>query len=164
MGELREKITNLYKRIQKIPYYCLKERDPNKLLKINKGSCLEKHVFLGKEYEKLGIPVKYLSIKFDWRESPIPKEIIEKKDNPLGGHLALKIKTNEKWIIVDSTWDLELEKAGFPVTRDWGGKTDTKLAVKPIEITELKKRPGKTTVETNPEFFDSLNKHLEMIR
>ena len=46
-----KEIIELYNRVQGIPYYCLKEREPDLLLKKNKGSCSEKHLFLGKEFE-----------------------------------------------------------------------------------------------------------------
>jgi len=124
-----KKIIELYNKVQKIPYYCLRERDPDLLLKKNKGSCSEKHLFLGKEFEKLGVPVKYLLIRFDWNDLPIPKEIIQKKKNGSAGwHLALKIKPERKWIYVDATWDPKLEKAGFPITKNWDGKSNTKFA------------------------------------
>ena len=117
-----KEITELYNKVQRIPYYCLRERDPDLLLKKNKGSCSEKHLFLGEEFKKLGISVKYVLIKFDWNNLPIPKEIIRKnEEGSVGWHLALKIKTNNKWIYVDATWDPKLEKAGFPVTKNWLG-------------------------------------------
>ena len=163
MTDKQAKIVELYEKVQKIPYYCLCERDPDKLLRVKKGSCLEKNAYLGRQFEQLGIPVKYLSIKFDWNELPIPQHIIDKKDGHLGEHLALKIRV-KKWITVDCTWDPGLEKAGFPLTKNWDGKTDTKLAVKPIKTKQLKTRPGKTVAHANPKFFESLNKYLDNIR
>lgn len=163
---LEEKIINLYNKVQKVPYYCLKERDPDLLLKKNKGSCSEKHLFLGKEFEKLGVPVKYLLIRFDWNDLPIPKEIIQKKkDDSEGWHLALKIKLRDKWIYVDATWDPKLEKAGFPVTKDWDGISDTKFAFPPREIIELEKAPPKQIKRPeNREFYEALNRWLESQR
>lgn len=165
MPKIKE-IIKLYNKIQKIPYYCLKERDPDLLLKKNKGSCSEKHLFLGKEFEKLGIPVKYLLIKFDWNDLPIPKEIIQKKEGgATGWHLALKIKSENKWVYVDATWDPKLAKAGFPVTKNWKGSLDTKFAVLPRKIIELEKAPPKQVKRLdNRKFFDTLNKWLELKR
>jgi len=165
MPKIKE-IIELYKKVQEIPYYCLKERDPDSLLKKRKGSCSEKHLFLGKEFEKLGVPVKYLLIKFDWNDLSIPKGIISKNENgSVGWHLALKIKLNEKWIYVDATWDPKLEKAGFPVTKNWGGKSDTKFAFPPKEIIELEKAPPKQVKRLeNREFYQALNQWLESER
>ena len=165
MPKIKE-IIELYKKVQEIPYYCLKERDPDLLLKKNKGSCSEKHLFLGREFEKLGVPVKYLLIRFDWNDLPIPKEIIQKKKNGSAGwHLALKIKPERKWIYVDATWDPKLEKAGFPITKNWDGKSNTKFAFPPKEIIELEKAPPKQIKRLeNQEFYEALNKWLELKR
>jgi len=160
-----QKIIELYNKIQRIPYYCLTERDPDLLIKKNKGSCSEKHLYLGKEFKKLGIPVRYLLIKFDWRNLPIPKEIISKKDSPIGWHLALKIKPDKKWLLVDATWDSKLKKASFPVTKNWDGKSNTKLALKPIETIELDKaQPKQVRRYENRKFYHALNKWLESQR
>lgn len=161
-----KQIIELYKKTQKIPYYCLKDRDPDLLLKKNKGSCSEKHLFLGKEFEKLGIPVKYLLIKFDWNDLPIPKEIIRKKENgPVGWHLVLKIKSSNKWLYIDATWDQKLKRAGFPVTESWNGRSNTKFAFPPKEIIKLKRKPPKQVKRyENQEFYKALNKWLELQR
>ena len=157
-----KEIVKLYNKVQRIPYYCLKERDPDLLLKKRKGSCSEKHLFLGEEFKKLGVPVKYLLIKFDWNDLPIPKEIISKNDKgSVGWHLVLKIKPGKKWLYVDATWDPKLKKAGFPVTKNWPGLTNTKLAVPPKKIIKLKRRPPKQVKRLeNRKFFDALNKWL----
>jgi hypothetical protein len=167
-----KEIIDLYKKAQAIPYFCFTKRDPDLLFKKNKGSCVEKNLFLGEEFKKLRIPVKYLLIKFDWNDLPIPKEIIKKLK--IGGftsilstwHLALKIKIDKKWIFVDATWDPGLEKAGFPVTRNWDGKSDTKLAVIPKRIIGLIIKPPKILVKKlgDEEFFEALNKWLELQR
>lgn len=171
MPELKE-IIDLYNKVQKIPYFAFKERDPDLLFEKNKGSCIEKNLFLGEEFKKLGIPVKYLLIKFDWNDLPIPKEIIKKLKtdgftNILSNwHLALKIKIDGKWIFVDATWDPGLEKTGFPVTRNWDGKSDTKLAVIPKRIIGLTIKPPKILFKKlgDEEFFEALNKWLELQR
>lgn len=162
-----KEIVELYNKVQKIPYCCLKVRDADLLLKKNKGSCAEKHIFLGQEFKKMGIPVKYLLIKFDWNDLLLPKEIISKKEgkSTLGWHLALRIKPKNKWIIVDATWDPKLKKAGFPITKNWQGLSNTKLAVPPKRIIELKRRPAKRfKVLKNWRFFNTFNKWLESQR
>jgi len=166
MVDLKKEIIRLYKKIQKVPYHFVERRDPKKLFDIGKGCCFEKNVFLAREYEKLGIPVKYFLIEFYWRDLPIPKHIIKKIENPENHwqHLAFKIKVVSKWIWVDSSWDIALAKAGFPVTKDWDGKSDTKLAVKPLDI-KLTRRKHKTrVVTTQKEFFRALNEYLEKVR
>jgi len=154
----------------------LEERDPDLLLEKNKGSCTEKHLFLGKEFKKLGVPVRYLLIKFDWNDLPIPKGIISQKEgSSVSWHSALKIKPKDKWIYVDATWDPKLAKAGFPVTKNWDGNSDTKLAVPPKKIIELRIKPPRTLTKCyfwiskrerldNRQFYEALNKWLEFKR
>lgn len=158
----KQKAIELFKQVQSIPFYCLGERDPEKMIEKNKASCSEKHLFLGRKLEKIGIPVKYLLIEFNWSETPVPKEIIAKKDSLIGYHLALKASIEGKWLIIDASWDEKLEKAGFPVTKDWKGDKDTKLAVKPLKIIELEEAPPEQIERTeNREFYNALNEWLE---
>lgn len=47
------------------------------------------------------------------------------------------------------------------MTKNWGGKSDTKFAVPPKEIIELKKAPPKQIKKPeNREFYEVLNKWL----
>lgn len=163
-----KKVIDLYKKIQNIPYCFSLPKGPEYLLKKNKGVCSEKHLFLAKELKKLKVSIKFILVKFNWRESTIPKSIISKRKNPIDWHLALKIKPNKKWIYLDATWDSKLRKTGLPVNEGWDGKSDTKLAVKAINIFEFpfsmygflkalsKKRKNKET-----EFQKAFNKWLE---
>jgi len=157
------KIIELFKKVQNVPYYCLEYRDSEKLFDENKGCCLEKTIWLDRELNKVGIETKFYSIKFNWSELPIPVEIIKLRKDPMGEHLALKAKIGNRWIWIDPTWDPPLAKAGFPVTINWNGKDDTKLAVKPIEINETIPK-DKITVTTNQEFFNALNDYLDKVR
>lgn len=160
---MNDKIIELFKKVQKIPYYVLEYRNSEKLFDLNKGSCLEKNIWLGREFRKLGIQTKFYSINFDWSSLPIPNEIIKLRKNPIGKHLVFKAKIESKWVWVDPTWDPPLAKAGFPVTINWNGKEDTKLAVKPIEIKEVEPE-DKVTITSNREFFNELNDYLDKIR
>ena len=59
----------------------------------------------------------------------------------------------------------ELKKAGFPITQNWSGLSNTKFAVPPKEIIELKRRSAKRIkVFKNWKFFNALNKWLESQR
>lgn len=76
-----------------------------------------------------------------------------------------KLLLKKKWIYVDATWDPKLEKTGFPITKNWNGKSDTKFAVLPKEIIELKRAPPKQIKRPeNREFYEALNKWLESKR
>ena len=158
-----DKVVEIFENVRDIPYYALEKRDPQKLMQEGRGSCLEKNVFLARRYEGIGIPVRYFLIDFDWRNLPIPEEIISKRSDFFSKHLAIKIK-KERWIWVDSTWDSKLEIAGFPLTRQWDGNTDTKLAVRPLDKKEIKSPPDGMVIKKNQKFFSALNKYLHEVR
>lgn len=157
------KLIGLFKRVQGIPYFLLRHRDSRKLFRLNKGCCAEKAIWLGDKLKEMDIPVKYYLIKFKWEDLPIPKEIIRLMKKGPGCHLALKAKVNNKWIWIDPTWDQRLEKGGFPVTKNWNGKTSTKLAVKPIKIKEFEPNDPSDT-DLNYSFMKAFNKYLDKIR
>ncbi|MCK9614083.1 MAG: hypothetical protein M0R48_01110 [Candidatus Omnitrophica bacterium] len=132
---------SVFNHIRDIPYIIVPElRDPkvgtSKILELNKGSCQPKHFLLAVFFERLSIPVKYVSYPFKWGEQPLkfPNDLRQlAKSLPISYHLACKAYVNNKWILVDATNDLALEKAGFPVTNSWDGINDTKNAVVPIK-------------------------------
>lgn len=137
----KEARISVFEHIRDIPYEIIPRfRDPKigpgGLLELGKGSCIPKHYLLGIFFAKLGIPVKYVTYPFYWNDCPIKfppelKKIV--KDLPKSYHLNCKAHIEGKWVSIDATYDLSLEKAGFPVTRDWDGLSDTKNAVVPQE-------------------------------
>ena len=164
------KLVGLFKRVQNIPYFLFRHRDSKKLFSLNKGGCAEKAIWLGNKLKEMDIPVKYYLIEFKWEELPIPKEIIKlgkkgpiklRKKGP-AHHLVLKAKVNNKWLWLDPTWDPGLEKGGFPVTKNWNGKTNTKLAVRPVKIEEFE--PNDPSDIELTEFTRALNKYLDNMR
>ena len=164
------KLIGLFKRVQNVPYFLFRHRDSKKLFKLKKGGCAEKAIWLGNKLKEMDIPVKYYRIEFKWEELPIPKEIIKlKKKGPIklrkkgpAHHLVLKAKVNNKWLWLDPTWDPGLEKGGFPVTKNWNGKTNTKLAVRPVKIEEFE--PNDPSDIELTEFTRALNKYLDNMR
>lgn len=159
----RRKIIELFEKVQKVPYHLLRNRDSRKLFELNKGCCAEKTIWLGNRLKELGNPVKYYLIRFNWEDLPIPKEILKLKQKRSGYHLLMKAKINNKWVWVDPTWDPALEKIGFPVTKNWDGKSDTLLAVDPLEIKEYEPEEPSTT-DLSKDFIRELNKYFESVR
>ncbi|MFB6191616.1 MAG: hypothetical protein ABEJ64_04260 [Candidatus Nanohaloarchaea archaeon] len=158
-----DRVVELYEKAQQVPYACLEDRDPGRLFETGRGSCLEKNAWLGERYEELGIPVRYRLVEFDWRDLPLPEEVLELRDDYTGEHLVLEIERGGEWLTVDASWDPGLEDAGFPVTGDWDGRSDTGVAVEPLDSRELDGNPGSMHVEGS-EFFDALNDYLEDVR
>jgi len=136
-----ERHIRIFEQIRDIPFAVILEffdleESPAGMLEKNKGFCVPKHLLLGTMYEKLNIPVKYCAYSFRWKQQDVvyPVELMELAENiPVTYHLACKALLDGSWVCIDATWDPVLEKAGFPVNEKWDGKSDTRLAVKPIE-------------------------------
>ncbi len=162
MEEKIKKIIDLFEKVQALPYFFLERRDSRKLFEKKKGCCAEKVVWLGGKLKEISIPVKYYLIEFKWEELPIPDYIIRLRKKGYSYHLALKVKVKNKWIWVDPTWDPRLEKAGFPVTKNWDGESNTKLAVKTIKVKRFE--PKESSIIKLEEFHISFNRYLEEVR
>ena len=156
-------LVKLFKKVQDVPYFLFRHRDSSKLFSLNKGCCAEKLIWLGNKLKEMNIPVKYYLIEFKWEDLPIPKEIIRLKKKESGYHLALKAKLNGKWTWIDPTWDPGLEKEGFPITKNWDGKINTKLAVTPVKIEEFEPEDPSDT-DLDDDFIEAFNKYLDKIR
>ena len=109
---------------------------PEAILEMKCGSCTPKHFLLGQLFERLDIPVGYVSYPFYWSAQKIPytaKLCEAAKDLPFETHLAIKARIGGNWVLVDATWDLELDGSGLPINKGWDGLSNTILAVDPIE-------------------------------
>jgi hypothetical protein len=122
-----DRIIEIFKKVQKIPYkvcgYDKTKIDKNLAF----GDCRHKSELLRQLLEKEGYKVKKIRVIFDWKDLPIPKPLLDiLKPETKFVHRLLKVRINKEWVKVDCTWSPELEKIGFPVTKDWDGKSDTK--------------------------------------
>ncbi len=150
------------------------------LLIENKGPCTEKHILLANMYESLNIKTRFVSHRFKWQDLTVdyPEDLKHLSlSMPVCDHLFCQALIDGKWVSVDATWDLPLEKVGFPVNKEWDGVSDTKTAVKPLEEIihssleerELSKRQmvqGYTEDENQarPEFYKKFHEWLDTIR
>lgn len=159
----RREIGCLFEKVQKVPYYLLKHRDSRRLFSLNKGCCAEKAIWLGNKFKSLGLPVEYFLIEFRWEELPVPEDILKLKEEGPGYHLAMKAEIDGGWVWADPTWDPALEKLGFPVTKDWDGKSDTPLAVKPLRVEEFDPEDPSDT-DLDERFMRAFNEYLENAR
>ena len=123
---MESKLIEIFEKVQKIPYRVCKY-DENKINEnLERGDCRHKHFLLKKLLEQKGFKVKEMKVIFNWADLPIPQEILEiLKSETIWDHGSLKVQIDNKWIKVDCTWDLALAKAGFPITKDWDGISDT---------------------------------------
>ncbi len=131
----------IFEQIRDIPYGLIPglidpEKGPVGILAHNRGSCSPKHFLLGIMYEKLHIPIKYATYPFYWNDPAIDYTIALRQmaeQMPLEYHVACKVFINQKWILLDATWDQPLKRAGFPVNETWDGMSDTLNAVRPLD-------------------------------
>jgi len=183
LNELDSRI-RVFEKIKNIPYGVTPNLPPDYnitrasfesslmgFFKYNRGTCTHKHYLLGSMFEKLGIPVKYATYPFYWRDLDVdfPKHVRYLAEQmPLAYHLACKVVIGSEELVVDATWDSTLAKAGFPVNREWDGFLSTSVAVKArseILHNNLDERftyvHGRLTKEPKiREFSDELDKWL----
>ena len=182
---VREARISIFNRIRDIPYSVIPEirnpvNGPQGLLKRMKGSCSPKHFLFGRMLEMLQIPVKYVSYPFSWNVKPAayPGELRKLAEVvPIEYHLACKARIEDRWVVVDATWDPPLAHGGFPVNEDWDGASGTKLAVEPLdEIVHENVQERMNFVQGRKEswtagdhvrtgrFIEALNEWLEEVR
>jgi len=176
----------VFEHIRDIPYAIVTGlghpiKGPARMLVQNRGYCEPKHILMYRMYQKLRIPVKYVTYPFNWSAQNINYPWKLKKlanETPMGYHLACKAHINGEWILVDATWDLPLKRLGFPVNESWDGISHTLNAVKPKEeITHENDRERMEYIKArrwellsekekvlSRSFFDELNKWLQEAR
>lgn len=159
-------IISAFKKVRDIPYripFALGEND---------DCCSGKHRLLKDLFNKQGLEVRYRVCSFLWSSLNLPEKVAKIPHEDHSTHLYLEALINKKWVIVDATWDIGLKKI-FKVNK-WDGKSDTKLAVKPIDIFSPQKSADimnsenyeemKQDRKVNGKFYKALNKWLEEIR
>ncbi|MEK6833538.1 MAG: transglutaminase domain-containing protein [Nanoarchaeota archaeon] len=133
----KEKILiKIFEKVQRIPYRVCKFNKDDIDERLRYGDCRHKSHLLFILLKKAGFEVRRIKVLFDWKDLPIPKDIIFilKESSSIWLHDSLKVKINNRWLKVDCTWNPELEKIGFPVTKKWDGKSNT------IQVTRGKLR------------------------
>ncbi len=183
--EPKEARISVYGHIRDIPYAIIPElRDPVAgppgLIEQNRGSCQPKHYLMAGLFGKLNIPIRFVTYVFRWGDSEIKypadlKGLLSRM--PVSYHLACKADINNKWVLVDATYDLPLKKAGFPVNEKWDGESGTVNAVNSIqeiihESAEARSKfeaecRGRYTADEKAayaQFIDKLNRWLETLR
>lgn len=117
----------LFTLVRDIPYR-LAGGDPETLMKDYHGECTRKHLFLAPRFRNLGYKVDIGLAIFDWRDLPIPPEILSLLRSPIQHHMFLFAEKYGRRSIVDATWDKEMSKRGFPFI-EWQDNGDMSLAV-----------------------------------
>ena len=173
----REARIAIFNGIRDIPYAVILElNDPRnyaRILELNRGSCTPKHFLLCAMFQKLGLPVWYVTYRYCWDEFEklYPPELRRlAKEMPLGYHLACRVDIDGKLVLVDATLDPALALVGLAVNKDWDGISETLLPVKPCSeeemyhpseanLLQLQQVTGVTRT-----FYNSLNAWMELLR
>ena len=137
------------------------------------GSCLYKVEVLKKLLEAEGLECRYRIGTFLWSQLNLPEEVMQAEHNDRGEHVWLEVCINNKWIILDPSWDIGLARI-FSIN-SWDGISDTNIAVKPIEILDVSTSADIMNFDNyeeafledlviNGEFYKALNTYLDQIR
>ena len=128
----------VFSRVRGVPYVMGLDGDPAKLFSENRGNCTRKHAHLAHRLQRLGYSVQYGIATFDWRQLPIPQEILALLKDPVDTHLFLYTSRDGIEVVVDATWDPEMPD-GF-ASNTWDGRSSTQIAVSPLQITRTHPR------------------------
>ena len=95
--------------------------------------CVDKHVVLKTLLSSLGFKVRYGLCRWLWSSLDLPESLKEIPHEDRSMHVYLEVYNTEqaRWMTVDATWDKGLASK-LPVS-EWDGRSDTMLAVKPVE-------------------------------
>jgi hypothetical protein len=88
-----------------------------------------------------------------------------------------KARIENRWALLDATWDRPLARVGFPVNESWNGASDTRLAVERLDeivhenaqerMNFVQARKYSWTADDNVRygrFISALNSWLEDVR
>ena len=123
----------LYVKVRDVPYVLGAEGKHDTLLEDNFGGCTRKHLFLALRLKQMGYKADIGIALFDWRELPIPGDILNLLKQPIQYHMFLFSNRGGEDFVVDATWDKEMQKLGFPVF-EWDESSQSNLGVKAISI------------------------------
>jgi len=137
-----------FEAIRDIPY-----RIPTWLDEVD-NCCNGKHKILKDIFTKNWFKVRYRICSFLWSTIDIPKEISNISHNDYSTHLYLEVYINN-WVIIDATWDIGIKNL-FHIN-NWDGKTDTQIAVRPLEIFSPEKSAEIMENENNEEILNDLS-------
>jgi len=143
-------LVSLFNSVRDIPY-----RIPLKYGEED-NCCSGKHEKLFNLLTKHGYKVRYRVCVFLWSSLNLPPELEKIPHDNDCTHTYLEIIIDGTWKILDATWDIGLKNI-FHINK-WDGKSDTKIAVKPVKIFT----PQKSLKIVNNQNEDVIKKDLEI--
>lgn len=109
-----ENAAALFSKVRDVPFFLGPQGSSETLFQDNRGCCSRKHFFLLPRLKEIGYKVGIGIAVFDWRDLPIPAEILSLLRNPVQYHMFLITNGEKGEFFVDATWDKEMHmKHGF---------------------------------------------------
>jgi hypothetical protein len=99
--------------------------------------CNGKHKKLFSLLKKAGHQARYRVCTFLWSSLNLPPELMKISHDDQAIHVYVELFLNNQWLVLDATWDIGLKKF-FPIN-EWDARSNTEIAVKPIETFSLEK-------------------------
>ena len=129
---MKTRLVGLFEKVQAIPYRCRSEEFFYAGIMPQYANCNQKRNILRALLDDEGFESRDLDAVFDWKDLPIPKEILKilKNSGTHQKHHLLEVKINHGYLKVDPTWNPELGRRGFPITEKWSGASDTEQITK----------------------------------
>lgn len=134
--------------------------------------CSGKHVLLKKELDNLGYKTRYRVVAFEWCDLDLPTKVVKIPHENYSTHVYLEVKIEDKWKIVDATWDKGLKNV-FRIN-EWDGISSTELALPITEIFSIEESENimvstdndliEADLKKNGEFYKVFNEWLESVR
>jgi hypothetical protein len=136
-----ESLVTVFGNVRDIPYGSTGDRDPEVIVKKNLGSCSGKHLLLSNLLRTIGYETEIVTCYHHFEEVvphndtyPDRLKAILRNQHVVDFHHFVRVKTPQVWLNLDATWDSALKPFGFPANVEWGGRTDTQLAVRPMKF------------------------------
>jgi hypothetical protein len=146
ISELEDKekaLVSVFERVRDIPYGTINSRNPEDVYRRNMGTCSGKHFLLRELYNALGVKIKdficyhrYDQLPRNVDFPPELKTLLDENDGIPDYHNFIKAYVNNKWVILDATFDKSLK--GCFIVNEWDGRSDTKVSVVPEKTWEVK--------------------------
>jgi len=129
---MKTKLIRLFEKVQIIPYKCRSEEFSYSGIMPPYANCNQKRNILRILLNNEGFESRDLDAIFDWKDLPIPEEILKilRNSGTQQKHHLLEVKINEDYLKIDPTWNPELGKRGFPITENWDGESNTEQITK----------------------------------
>ena len=124
--------------------------------------CVGKHKMLKDLLAKQGFEVRYRVCTFLWSSINLPKSVSNISHNDHATHVYLEVMIDGDWIVVDATWDIGLKDI-LPVNK-WDGKSNTEVAVKPIDIFSPQKSADIMNNENKEDTLNDLKRNGEFYK